>query len=114
MSTILQVEKLNKKYLNGNENEQHILKDIDLQIQQGEFISIMGQSGSGKSTLLYSISGMDHTTSGNVVLADQELTKLSQKELSRLRLTKMGFIFQQSNLLKNLTILDNIMLASYL
>ena len=74
----------------------------------------MGPSGSGKSTLLYLISGMDRATSGPVIFSDQTISALPEKELSALRLTKMGFIFQQSHLLKNLSIFDNIILSAYM
>jgi putative ABC transport system ATP-binding protein len=87
---------------------------VDLQIHDGEFVSVMGPSGSGKSTLLYDISGMDTVTSGSVLFAGQDLASLSQKQLTRLRLTTMGFIFQQVHLLKNLCLLDNVVLPAYL
>jgi putative ABC transport system ATP-binding protein len=111
---MLQVEKLNKRFILGKENEQHVLKDVDLQIEQGEFVSVMGPSGSGKSTLLYNISGMDRMTSGSVVLDGQELSELSEQALSNERLKKMGFIFQHIHLLNNLSIFDNIILPAYL
>lgn len=74
----------------------------------------MGPSGSGKSTLLYTISGMDTITSGTVRFAGQDLTTMSQKQLAHLRLTSMGFIFQHVHLLKNLCLLDNVVLPAYL
>lgn len=114
MKVILEARKLNKIYTMGKENKQHILKDIDLAIGKGEFISIMGQSGSGKSTLLYNISSMDKMTAGSVIFDSKELGIMSEDELSKIRLSKMGFIFQQSNLLKNLNIFDNIILAAYM
>jgi len=114
MEKILEAKKINKTYMSGKENQQQVLKDIELTVQKGEFLAIMGQSGSGKSTLLYAISGMDRFDSGSVRFDGLDLAKQSEGVLSELRLTKMGFIFQQSNLLKNLTIKDNIMLASYL
>jgi putative ABC transport system ATP-binding protein len=91
-----------------------VLQALDLQVREGEFISVMGPSGSGKSTLLYNISGMDTMTAGRVRFAGQELSELSQKELARLRLTTMGFIFQHVYLLKNLCLLDNVVLPAYL
>jgi putative ABC transport system ATP-binding protein len=91
-----------------------VLQGLDLQVREGEFVSVMGPSGSGKSTLLYNISGMDEMTSGSVVFAGQDLSELSQKELARLRLTTMGFIFQHVYLLKNLCLLDNVVLPAYL
>lgn len=73
-------------------------------------VAIMGPSGSGKSTLLYSVSGMDNATAGNIYFNNKDITKLSQKELADVRLNDMGFIFQQMYMLKNLTVLDNIIL----
>lgn len=114
MKNILEAKRLNKIYSIGKDNTQHILKDIDLEIKEGEFVSVMGPSGSGKSTLLYNISGMDKMTGGSVVFGGKELSTMSEEELSKLRLSTMGFIFQQSNLLKNLNIFDNIILSAYL
>lgn len=91
-----------------------VLHGLDLSVHDGEFVSVMGPSGSGKSTLLYTISGMDTVTSGRVTFAGQELTELSQKQLARLRLTAMGFIFQHVHLLKNLCLLDNVVLPAFL
>jgi putative ABC transport system ATP-binding protein len=91
-----------------------VLQGLDLQVRDGEFIAVMGPSGSGKSTLLYNISGMDTMTAGNVRFLGQELSTLTQKDLARLRLTTMGFIFQHVYLLKNLSLLDNVVLPAYL
>lgn len=91
-----------------------VLHGLDLTISDGEFVSVMGPSGSGKSTLLYSISGMDTVTAGSVVFAGEDLTVMSEKQLARLRLTTMGFIFQHVHLLKNLCLLDNVVLPAYL
>ena len=114
MSVLLESSGLNKRFVLGKDNEQRVLKDVDLQIEEGEFVSVMGPSGSGKSTLLYNISGMDRMTSGSVKLGGQELADLSEEELSDLRLTEMGFVFQHIHLLKNLSIFDNIVLPGYL
>lgn len=89
-----------------------ILKDISFSITEGEMVAIMGPSGSGKSTLLYQISGMDIATSGEVWLGDTELCRLSEDELAKIRLNRMGFVFQQMNMLSNLNVLDNIMLPA--
>ncbi|MFD3445954.1 ABC transporter ATP-binding protein [Microbacteriaceae bacterium 4G12] len=112
MKTILEAKRLNKAF--GSNQTNQILKDVNLEIVEGEFVSVMGPSGSGKSTLLYNISGMDRMTSGSVILDEQEISSLSEKELARFRLHKIGFIFQQINLLKNLSIFDNIILSAYL
>lgn len=104
MDTMIQVNELSKEY-DGNP----VLTDITLSIQKGEFVAIMGQSGCGKSTLLYNMSGMDVATSGNVLWKGKALYELGEKELSRLRLSEMGFVFQRANLLKNLNIEENIL-----
>jgi putative ABC transport system ATP-binding protein len=114
MNNIFEARDLSKTVAVNSNNPQSILKNVNLQIKEGEFISVMGPSGSGKSTLLYNISGMDRMTSGSVIFNGQDLSTLSEKELSRLRLNKMGFIFQQFYLLKNLCIFDNIVFSAYL
>jgi putative ABC transport system ATP-binding protein len=76
-------------------------------------VAIMGPSGSGKSTLLYCVSGMDRVTAGEVIFNGKETAKLSDKELARLRLDEMGFIFQQMYMMKKLCIMDNIVLPGY-
>ena len=75
-------------------------------------VAIMGPSGSGKSTLLYAVSGMDRPTSGEIVFSGERMQEFSEKKLAQLRLTRMGFIFQQMYMLKNLTILDNVLLPA--
>lgn len=114
MKNILAAKGINKVYEISKGNTQQVLRDVDISIGEGEFVSVMGPSGSGKSTLLYNISGMDKATSGSIWFCGSELTSMSEDKLSALRLQKMGFIFQQSNLLKNLNILDNIILSAYM
>jgi len=113
MNNILEVKDLCKTYV-VNKRELNVLNNVNLQIKEGEFISIMGPSGSGKSTLLYNVSGMDKMTAGSVVFKGIELSTLSEKEMSTLRLHEMGFVFQQINLLKNLGIIDNIVVSAYM
>jgi len=114
VGVLLEAKELSKAYSTGPNAEQHILKKVNLQIRRGEFIAVMGPSGSGKSTLLFQLSGMDGLSSGSVTFNGEELSSYSEKELSELRLKKMGFIFQQIHLLKNLNIFDNIVLSAYL
>lgn len=108
MKTILEVKNLCKSF-----EDAQVLNDINLKVDEGEFLAIMGQSGSGKSTLLYGISGMDRPTSGNVLLCGKDISKLDDEKMSEIRLKQMGFIFQHSYLLKNLSIRDNIVLPGF-
>ena len=91
-----------------------VLESLDLDIERGQFVAIMGPSGSGKSTLLHCLSGMDRPSGGSVLLGDTEITSLSEKELAALRLTRFGFVFQQAHLMPTLCLLDNIVLPGYL
>jgi len=111
MANILEVKDLCKTYI-IDKRQNNVLKNVCLTVEEGEMIAIMGPSGSGKSTLLYSVSGMDVPTSGKVEFDGEDITKLSQNELAEIRLNKMGFIFQQMYMMKNLTILDNIVLPA--
>ena len=88
------------------------LNGIDVEISKGEFVAVMGPSGSGKSTLLFALSGMDSITSGSVKFCDIELSCLRENELADIRRKRMGFVFQQPTMLKNLNLLDNIILPA--
>lgn len=103
MAELLTVKKLSK---NG------ILKEISFGVRAGEMVAIMGPSGSGKSTLLYQVSGMDRADSGEVWMDGREICGLSEDDRAKLRLSQMGFVFQQMNMLKNLNLLDNILLPA--
>ena len=108
----LEARDLCKTYIvDGYSN--NVLQNVNLKIAEGEFVSIMGPSGSGKSTLLYTISGMDDMTAGKVIFDGEDLSGMSAKELTKLRLIKMGFIFQQMYMMKKLCIMDNIVLPGY-
>lgn len=91
-----------------------VLRGIDLQLSPGEFVAIMGPSGSGKTTLLHILSGMARPSTGSVRFEDTELDRLSERELAALRLTRLGFVFQQSHLLASLNLLDNVVLPGFL
>ncbi len=87
-----------------------VLKDISLQVMQGEFVSIMGPSGSGKSTLLYILGGLDAPTSGHVLLNGTDISRFGDEKMSCIRRQKIGFVFQFYNLIPNLNVEENIML----
>lgn len=111
MTNILEVKDLCKTYV-INKRQNNVLRNVNFKIDEGEMVAIMGPSGSGKSTLLYAVSGMDSVTAGDVNFCGKNISKLGQKELANLRLDEMGFIFQQMYMLKNLSILDNIILPA--
>jgi putative ABC transport system ATP-binding protein len=109
MSAAIEAQNLCKSFNLGS-NEVEVLKDIDLQINKGEFVSIMGPSGSGKSTLLYLIGGLDKPTSGNIMINGKELSVMKDREQSIMRRRDIGFVFQFYNLVPNLNIEENVML----
>ncbi len=102
---MIKVEKIKKTF-----KEVNVLHDISFEIKKGDYIAVMGPSGSGKSTLLYSVSGMDNICSGNVFFEETDIHGLSEKKLASFRLNKMGFVFQNVQMLKNLSVFDNIIL----
>ncbi|MCM1333886.1 MAG: ABC transporter ATP-binding protein [Bacteroides sp.] len=106
--TTLEIRGLCKDF-DGN----RVLRDVGFRVEAGDFVAVMGRSGCGKSTLLYCVSGMDDPTAGTVELDGRALSALSAKETERLRLTRMGFIFQKANLLKTLTIAENITFPAF-
>ncbi len=108
---ILEVNDLCKTYI-VNKRQNNVLKNVNISIHAGEMVAVMGPSGSGKSTLLYAVSGMDDLTAGEVIFCGRNIAKMNEKKLADLRLDQMGFIFQQMYMLKNLTIMDNIILPA--
>ena len=102
---MIKVKNISKSY-----KDAIVLSNVSLEINKGDFTAVMGPSGSGKSTLLYSISSMDNPDEGEVIFEGIDVYKLSESELSKFRLNKMGFVFQNSQMLKNLSIFDNIIL----
>ena len=111
MKKILEVKGLSKTYI-VNKRQNNVLKNVDFYMEEGDLTAIMGPSGSGKSTLLYTVSGMDSLTAGEVIFDGRNISDMSQKELADVRLNEMGFIFQQMYMLKNLTVMDNILLPA--
>ena len=107
MGNIVNVENVYKSFQNDKVS---VLDNINLSIEQGEFVSLMGASGSGKSTLLYLVGGLDKPTSGTIKIDDKDINKMKDSEISKLRRKEIGFIFQFYNLVQNLTVEENIML----
>ena len=106
---VIEVTNVNREFQNGKEIA-HVLKDINLTVEEGEFISIMGPSGGGKSTLLYLLGGLDMPRSGTVKINGTDLSSLKDKELCKMRNNDVGFVFQFYNLVPNLSVEDNIAL----
>ena len=111
MANILEVKDLCKTYV-VDKRQNNVIRNVSFNVEEGDMVAIMGPSGSGKSTLLYSVSGMDVPTSGTIFFDGKDITELKSNELAEVRLNKMGFIFQQMYMMKNLTILDNIVLPA--
>ena len=111
MNKVIDVKDLCKTYV-VNKKQNNVLRNVNFSINEGEMVAIMGPSGSGKSTLLYTVSGMDRMTAGEVTFNNRNMSKMSEDEMSSVRLDEMGFIFQQMYMMKSLSILDNIILPA--
>lgn len=111
MTKLLTADRLMKSFGAGDE-QRKVLDGVSVDIREGEFVAVMGPSGSGKSTLMHVLSGMDGASEGKVYFDGKDLSAVRENELSDIRRTKMGFVFQQPTMLKNLNILDNIILPS--
>lgn len=111
-NVIIRTTKLCKSFVTGKTSN-NVLRNIDLEIYEGDFTIIMGSSGSGKSTLLYAISTMDRPTSGKVLLLDHDVTAMSQKEIAKIRKKEISFVFQSMNLLSELNAYENIAYCGY-
>ncbi len=109
---IIKTEKLCKSFVTGKTSN-NVLRNIDLEIYEGDFTIIMGSSGSGKSTLLYSLSTMDQPTSGKVMLLNHDLSHLSQRQTADIRKAEISFVFQSMNLLTELNAFENIAYCGY-
>ena len=109
MNSMLIAKELHKSYHNGKRNL-HVLKGVDLSVEKGDMVFIIGPSGAGKSTLLHLLAGLDRPDSGNVFLAGKDLYRLSDRELSRTRNQRIGFVFQFYHLLGEFSAVENVML----
>ncbi|BCZ47710.1 ABC transporter ATP-binding protein [Clostridium gelidum] len=112
-NVILKTDKLCKSFSNGG-NQIHVLKNLDIEIIEGDFTIIMGSSGSGKSTLLYALSGMDKPTLGKVLFKETDISKLNNDKLAVFRRKNCGFVFQSIYLLDNMSVLDNVLTSGLL
>lgn len=110
---ILSTDKLSKSFSNGG-TQQHVLKNLDVNIYVGDFTVIMGSSGAGKSTLMYALSGMDKPTLGKIYYDSEDISKYSEKQLAVFRRRNCGFVFQQVYLLKQMSIMDNVLATGLL
>lgn len=110
---LLKTENLSKSFSTGG-NMQHVLRNIDLELYQGDFTVIMGASGAGKSTLLYALSGMDTPSLGTIIFGGREISGLDQDELAIFRRDHCGFVFQQIYLIDGMSVTDNILSAGLL
>ncbi len=108
---MLKAHNIHKIYHNGNKIL-HVLNGIDLNIEKGRVVSIVGPSGAGKSTLLHILAGLDEPTRGEVFVEEQNIYKLSDKELARIRNKRLGFVFQFYHLLSEFTVLENVILPA--
>ena len=108
MKNVIEMQGIIKNFYIGTPNELHILKSIDITVQKGEFVSIVGQSGSGKSTLMNLIGALDRPTAGHYVLAGQDISTLNDNQLSDIRNQQIGFVFQTFNLIPRSTALRNV------
>lgn len=113
MKTILEAHNLCKSFSNGKEM-QHVLKNLNIEIMQGDFTVIMGSSGSGKSTLLYALSGMDKASLGTIQFEGKDITRYNNDQLAVFRRKHCGFVFQQVYLNATMSILDNIIICGLL
>lgn len=113
MANIIETKGLCKTFSNGGV-QQHVLRNIDLEIRKGDFTVIMGASGAGKSTLLYALSGMDKPTLGHIVFLGEDITKKNSDQLALFRRKNCGFVFQQTYLVDSMSLMDNVLSAALL
>lgn len=109
---LLQAKSLQQKYTQ-NEKSTYILDNLDVTIYAGDFTVIMGASGAGKSTFLYTLSGLKNATNGSIFYKEKDITKFSEKQMATLRSREFGFVFQDTRLISNLTLQENVLVAGY-
>ncbi|MBW5447747.1 ATP-binding cassette domain-containing protein [Cohnella sp. CFH 77786] len=110
---IIRASNLCKTYFTGTE-QYHAIRNVDLEIYEGDFTVIMGSSGSGKSTLLYLLSGLDSVTAGEIYFQEQNMDRFNERELAQFRASSIGYIYQSINLVPDLTLFDNVALPGYI
>src|SRR5574344_564672 len=108
MSQIIKIENVNLWYEKGKPIEVHALKDINLSIERGDYVSFFGPSGCGKTTMLYALSGLDRFQKGRLLINDRDISTLTNQELSIFRQTGIGIVVQQFNLVPSLNVLKNV------
>ena len=111
--TLIKTKHLSKSFSTGGDL-QHVLKNIDLELYQGDFTVIMGASGAGKSTLLYALSGMDTPSLGTITFGEKVISDMNQDELSVFRRSHCGFVFQQIYLIEGMSLIENVLAAGLL
>lgn len=111
-NVVLQGKHICKSYKQGKKSNL-VLNDVNVEIYEGDFTVIMGSSGAGKSTLLYCLSGMDSISDGQVLYRGKEISRYKEKQMSALRAKEFGFVFQQTHLVSNLTLFENVAVAGY-
>ncbi len=109
--SIIKAQNISKYYNIGEQNEVKANENISLEINEGEFIAIIGASGSGKSTLLHMIGCLDNPTSGKIIIDNEDISKLSDSEIAKVRLKKIGFVFQTFNLIPGINALENVTIS---
>jgi len=110
---VLEGRGLCKTFVNG-QVASHVIRNLDVEIYEGDFTVIMGTSGAGKSTLLYMLSGIDTITSGEITLKNIRIDKVKEKKMAKIRRSDIGFVFQEPNLLEDFTVFENVAMSGYL
>ena len=105
---VIEMQHINKKYYEGQENELHILHDIDMKVKDGEFVSLVGESGSGKSTMMNIIGALDRPTSGRYFLSGEDISEMDDDYLSEIRNQEIGFVFQSAYMIPRISAVENV------